>query len=177
MMSVVFPLIVIAVVLGIVLNLAAVLVWVERRLLAVWQDRYGPNRVGPFGLLHAPMPFPQPWFDQHGWLYPAFHVMRGLAALAGSSLIEVAVSAPRNLQAVAVRREGGGLELWLANLTGDRQQFSLDPALASGRIAVLDAQGFVSAEQSADAMESFETSLSAAEIELDAYAVARIRSP
>jgi NADH-quinone oxidoreductase subunit H len=45
-----FPLLVIAVVLGVVLNLAAGLIWVERRLLALWQDRYGPNRVGPFGL-------------------------------------------------------------------------------------------------------------------------------
>ena len=26
------------------------LIWVERRLLSVWQDRLGPNRVGPFGL-------------------------------------------------------------------------------------------------------------------------------
>jgi NADH-quinone oxidoreductase subunit H len=45
-----FPLIVIAVVLFIILNLAGGLIWVERRLLALWQDRYGPNRVGPFGL-------------------------------------------------------------------------------------------------------------------------------
>lgn len=27
------------------------LIWVERRLLALWQDRYGPNRAGPFGIL------------------------------------------------------------------------------------------------------------------------------
>lgn len=33
---------------------AALLSFVERRLLAVWQDRYGPNRVGPFGLLQLP---------------------------------------------------------------------------------------------------------------------------
>jgi NADH-quinone oxidoreductase subunit H len=45
-----FPLLIIAVVLSVVLNLAAGLIWVERRLLALWQDRYGPNRVGPFGL-------------------------------------------------------------------------------------------------------------------------------
>ncbi len=34
----------------IALSIAAGLIWVERRLLSVWQDRLGPNRVGPFGL-------------------------------------------------------------------------------------------------------------------------------
>lgn len=32
-------------------TIAAWLIWVERRVLALWQDRYGPNRAGPFGLL------------------------------------------------------------------------------------------------------------------------------
>src|SRR5271168_2328355 len=50
MMRRLFPWVVIAVVLFVVLNLSAGLIWVERRLLALWQDRYGPNRVGPFGL-------------------------------------------------------------------------------------------------------------------------------
>jgi NADH-quinone oxidoreductase subunit H len=45
-----------AIVLGtliVLLSSAAWLIWVERRLLGLWQDRYGPNRVGPFGLLQV----------------------------------------------------------------------------------------------------------------------------
>lgn len=37
----------------IVVVIAAMLIWVERRLLALWQERLGPNRVGPFGLLQV----------------------------------------------------------------------------------------------------------------------------
>jgi len=36
-----------------VLTIGGMLIWLERRLLALWQDRYGPNRVGPFGLLQV----------------------------------------------------------------------------------------------------------------------------
>jgi NADH-quinone oxidoreductase subunit H len=39
--------------LAIALGIAPGLIWLERRLLALWQDRYGPNRVGPFGLLQV----------------------------------------------------------------------------------------------------------------------------
>ncbi len=40
-------------VLLVALSISALLIWVERRLLALWQDRYGPNRTGPLGLLQV----------------------------------------------------------------------------------------------------------------------------
>lgn len=40
-------------VLSTILGGSAVLIWVERRLLGVWQDRYGPNRAGPGGIFQA----------------------------------------------------------------------------------------------------------------------------
>jgi NADH-quinone oxidoreductase subunit H len=35
---------------GAVITISALLIWVERRLLGIWQDRLGPNRVGPLGI-------------------------------------------------------------------------------------------------------------------------------
>jgi NADH-quinone oxidoreductase subunit H len=48
-----YPLIAIVGIVVAALTIAASLIYVERRLLALWQDRYGPNRTGPFGLLQV----------------------------------------------------------------------------------------------------------------------------
>jgi hypothetical protein len=131
--------------------------------------------VGPFGIAHAPASFPQPWFDDHGGLFPAFHTMRGLARLGGATLRRVEISAPREMQALAVRTRSGQHEMWLANLTGEPRRVSLDPVIASGELAVLDAESFVAAAETPSMMDRMSKRGAGGEIELDAYAVARLR--
>ncbi len=43
----------ITIIIALLIPMAAMLVWVERRMIGIWQDRHGPNRVGPFGVLQS----------------------------------------------------------------------------------------------------------------------------
>ncbi|MHB1004687.1 MAG: NADH-quinone oxidoreductase subunit NuoH [Chloroflexota bacterium] len=49
----IWHLFIIIAVLVIAISIAASLIWIERRLLALFQQRHGPDRVGPFGLLQV----------------------------------------------------------------------------------------------------------------------------
>jgi NADH-quinone oxidoreductase subunit H len=49
----VLQIIIVVGILSVLLTVGGMLIWLERRLLALWQERYGPNRVGPFGLLQV----------------------------------------------------------------------------------------------------------------------------
>jgi NADH-quinone oxidoreductase subunit H len=53
----------------VVLVFAAWLSWVERRVLALWQDRYGPNRVGPFGIFQIVADMVK-MFTKEDWIPP-----------------------------------------------------------------------------------------------------------
>ncbi len=59
----------IAGILLVILTIAASLIWLERRMLAVWQDRYGPNRVGPFGIMQVMADMVKIFFKED-WIPP-----------------------------------------------------------------------------------------------------------
>ena len=69
MMQVVLHLVIVFAVIAVVLGIAANLIWLERRLLGLFQDRYGPNRVGPFGLMQ-PIADMVKIFFKEDWIPP-----------------------------------------------------------------------------------------------------------
>jgi len=125
--------------------------------------------VGPFGLLHTPADYPQPGFDGVSRFFPVYHVVRGLSRLKDQPMRAVEISAPREMQAFAAANE-----LWLANLMAEPRRIRLGAELA-GRLARLDAETFVTASGEADALDRLEHSFKGDELELDAYAVVRLR--
>jgi hypothetical protein len=131
--------------------------------------------LGAFGLVHRAAPWPQPWFDEHGGIFPAYHVVRGLSWLSGGTMRTLDISASREIQGIMVDR-GTRSEIWLANLTGEPKRVSLEPAIANARVSYLDSDSFVMASRDAGAMDRLAQPFGGAALELDAYALARIQA-
>ena len=125
--------------------------------------------VGPFGLLHTAADHAQPGFDGAGGFFPVYHVVRGLARLKNRPMRAIEISAPREVQAFAAANE-----LWLSNLMGEPRRVRLGAELA-GRLARLDVETFVTAARDADALDRLEQPFKGEEVELNSYAVVRLR--
>jgi D-apionolactonase len=128
--------------------------------------------AGDFGLVHTPGADAKPWYDEHGGLYPAFHVFKGLSAMAGRSAVDVHSSAPRTVQAIGSVVDGE-LQVWVANLSATVQSIELGPTVSSS-VAMLDERSFVAAARDPNAMEGWQQPCSSQSICLGPYAVARL---
>jgi D-apionolactonase len=130
--------------------------------------------VGEFGIAYAKMDYRQPWFDENGGVYPVYHVFKGLAALRGKPFIDLTVSAPREIQAIAAATDDR-VEVWIANLT-DRMKTVELPAEFTAKVAVLAAAEFESVTRDISAMHSLERGFAEKRLSLPPYAVARLQS-
>jgi D-apionolactonase len=128
--------------------------------------------TGEFGIAYAKQDYAQPWFDENGGVYPVYHAIKGLAQLRGQPMLDLEISTPDELQAIAARSESG-LELWIANLTDQTKRVELTPKL-TGKISVLSAPEFERAAKDLSVMESLEQPFAEGELALPPYAVARL---
>jgi hypothetical protein len=133
--------------------------------------------VGPLGFVHHHAAgHSRPYFDSIDGiaLYPAFHVMADLARGVGRHLVGTPSSEPRKVARLAWREEAH-IVLWLANLTADPvtiriSGFEEAPLQAS----VLDSSSFEQAVARLDTLDALRRPLEEPELNLDAYAVARV---
>ncbi len=109
-----------------------------------------------------------------GLLYPGYHVLRGLARLAGAPALGVVSARPDRIAALAASVDGG-TELWLANLTSAPQ--AADPGAGPWSVAMLDADRVPDAAADPGLMDRL-APLSEGALTLPPYAVARLlRAP
>jgi hypothetical protein len=129
--------------------------------------------AGPSGIVYSKQDHAQPWFDGAGAkALPTYTVIAGHVALQGAEVHETTVSDARNVQALAVSKDGGTV-LWLSNLTGEPQTVAVEGLSGSASATVLDESSFEAACRDPGSVPEASVDLSA--IELAPYAVASIR--
>ncbi len=132
--------------------------------------------LGEFGLVHHEMAYRQPWYDEAGGLFPAFHVLRGVYAASEAKRLATEVSAPRDLQALAIQ-VGNRVQLWLANLSGETQRVEIEGAdLEAAAVSVLDESSFEACAADPDGFDQSSRKASGSTVDLGPYAVARVQA-
>jgi len=131
--------------------------------------------TGAFGHIHRRTDFVQPHFDDLNGpaVYPSFHVLAGLARLAGGTRLSVELSHAGKVAALAVVVDGQ-THLWIANLTAGKITATWrgnDGVKA--RVSVLDADGFERLTVEPDYLDAAARETASASVDLDAYATAR----
>ncbi|HVG49551.1 MAG TPA: hypothetical protein VM899_15620 [Rubellimicrobium sp.] len=123
--------------------------------------------TGAFGVVDAPSALPRPWFEDHGGVYPAFHVLRGLARARGATIHDLGLAQAGPVAGLSLR-DGGRTEIWVANMTPAPVEVTPPDG---ARTAVLDAASFAAAAANPTHLDHL--SERDGPLRLDAYAVVR----
>lgn len=131
--------------------------------------------TGPRGLVYRRTDQAQPYYDDlGGGLFPAFHVVAGLAAAAGARQATIESSDPAAVAALGHRVRGGAV-VWIANLSGRARTVRVKGLSGPFLCRVLDARSFAAAAADPAFLARGGTSMPrSGAIDLGPYAVARI---
>jgi len=102
--------------------------------------------TGPLGIIYRKDGHRQPWYDQLSGsaVFPAFHVMCGLARGAGQKMVAAVSSDPQKVECLAYRGAKGAT-LWLANLSAKKQVVNISGIRGAAYAGFLDEESFVKA--------------------------------
>ena len=132
--------------------------------------------TGPLGFIHRPGDGRQPGYDTNpqAQVYPAFHVLTGLARSAGCRQVTATSSDNTKVETLAWKAKGGTV-LWIVNLTADKQKVALSGLRSDAFVSMLDEGSFVQATTDPAAFQSKWKPLSTTTpLALGAYAVAMV---
>lgn len=131
--------------------------------------------AGDFGIVYSKRPHAQPWFDETrgAKVYPVYHVIRGLAAAAGSKHIAALSNDTDRVRALAWRK-GRTTHVWLANLRDEPAEVKLS-GLPRGKatLMLLDEVSFEAAARDPDFGDK-SAPFTGRTVELGPFAIARI---
>ncbi|MBX2886253.1 MAG: hypothetical protein KTR32_40230 [Granulosicoccus sp.] len=133
--------------------------------------------TGEFGIINTRQDWPQPGFDDSDRIvFPAYHVIAGIAAASGLSQCKTESSNSREVEALAYISEGKQ-HLWIANLTGKDQQIEIRGlAQNQAEITTISLQTWHMCTQDIYGFENTGQQIALPDLELSPYAVAKLET-
>jgi hypothetical protein len=128
--------------------------------------------TGPLGIIYRKTDYAQPWYDglSAPAVYPAFHVLAGVARAGGSKLVTASSSNQAAVRTLAYKVKGATL-LWLANMTASDQVVSLQHRGSAAFASLLDEASFERATTDPRGFQRSMKALAQPKLTLKAYAV------
>ena len=133
--------------------------------------------TGPQGSIYRKSDYRQPWFDGGtAAVYPAYHVLAGLAPAGGHKRVEVISTASSAIAALA-HQSRAGKELWLANLTSEPRKVKVTGFDRQALLHRLSDGNFQTIAMKPDYLSSAGEMLKkVSTIELGPYGIVRLRT-